>query len=92
MIYTLILLPEAEAHLKEWSKSGQKKIVKKILALFDELRIHPASGTGKVEQLKGDYAGLWSRRINKGARLIYRIEEDKVIVTVISLKGHYQDK
>lgn len=92
MIYTLILLPEAETHLKEWSRSGQKKIVKKILALFDELRTHPASGTGKVEQLKGDYTGLWSRRIDKGARLIYRIWEDKVIVTVISLKGHYGDK
>lgn len=92
MTYTLVLLPEAEAHLKEWSRSGQKKIVKKILDLFEELRTHPASGTGKIEQLKGNYAGLWSIRIDKGSLLIYRIEDDKVIVTVISLKGHYGDK
>ena len=92
MIYELILLPQAKAHLKEWQKSGQKKTIKKILDLFEELRVHPASGTGKVEQLKGNYTGFWSRRIDKESRMIYRIEEDKIIVTVVSLKGHYCDK
>ena len=92
MTYELILLPEAEYHLKEWKKSGQKKVVKKILDLFEELRTHPTYGTGKVEQLKGNYAGLWSRKIDKGSRMIYSIEDDKVIVTVVSLKGHYGDK
>lgn len=92
MTYELILLPEAEDHLRAWKMAGQRKVLKKILDLFEELRVHPTSGTGKVEQLRGNYAGLWSRRIDKGARMIYRIEEDKVIVTVISLKGHYGDK
>ena len=92
MSYELILLPEAEDHLREWKKSGQKKILKKILDLFEELRTHPKSGTGKVEQLTGDYSGLWSRRIDKGSRMIYRIEDDKIIVTVVSLKGNYGDK
>lgn len=92
MTYQLILLPEAEKHLKEWRKSGQKKTLKKIVDLFDELRLHPTTGTGHVEQLKGNLSGLWSREINKGDRLIYGIKEDKVIVNVISLKGHYGDK
>lgn len=92
MTYTLILTPEAEKHLKEWSKSGQKKTLKKIADLFNELRLHPTTGTGHVEQLKGNLSGLWSREISKGDRLIYCIVEDKVIVNVISLKGHYDDK
>ena len=92
MIYELILMPEAEAHLKEWIKSGQKKTLKKIYDLLEELKNHPTTGTGQVEQLKGDLIGLWSRRITKGARIIYSIEDDKVIVTVVSLKGHYGDK
>lgn len=92
MAYTLILMPEAEKHLKEWRKSGQKKTLKKIGVLFEELRLHPTSGTGHVEQLKGDLSGLWSREINKGDRLIYGIEVDKVIVNVVSLKGHYGDR
>lgn len=85
-------MPEAERNLKEWRKSGQKKTIKKIADLFEELRQHPTTGTGHVEQLRGNLSGLWSREINKGDRLIYCIEDDKVIVTVISLKGHYSDK
>ena len=50
------------------------------------------TGTGQVEQLKGDLAGLWSRRIDKGNRLIYRIEDEMVTVFVISAKGHYDSK
>ena len=92
MIYKLILMPEAEKHLKEWRRSGQKKTLKKIADLFEELQKHPTTGTGKVEQLKGDLSGYWSRRIDKSARKIYAIEEDKVIVAVVSLRGHYGDK
>ena len=92
MTYELILTPEAQQHLKEWRKSGQKKTLKKIADLFEELRQHPATGTGHVEQLKGNLCGLWSREISKGDRMIYGIEDDKVIVYVVSLKGHYGDK
>ncbi len=92
MRYKLILMPEAERHLKEWHKSGQKKILLKIAALLEELCEHPTTCTGKVEQLKGDLEGFWSRRINKDSRLIYKIEEDIITVFVISLKGHYGDK
>lgn len=92
MSYELILTPEAERHLIEWRKSGQKKTLKKIGDLFEELRTHPTTGTGQVEQLKGNLSGLWSRKIDKGNRLIYGIEEEKVIVYVVSLKSHYGDK
>ncbi|MBR5726018.1 MAG: Txe/YoeB family addiction module toxin [Muribaculaceae bacterium] len=92
MSYRLVLTPEAERHLDEWRKSGQKKTLLKIVALFEELREHPTTGTGKVEQLKGDFEGYWSRRINKSSRLIYKIEEKIITVFVISLKGHYGDK
>lgn len=92
MTYQLILTPEAESHFEEWRKSGQKKTLKKILDLLIELQEHPTTGTGQVEQLKGELSGFWSRRITKSARLIYKIEDEKVIVTVVSLKGHYSDK
>ena len=92
MSYQLILMPEAERHLDEWRRSGQKKTLLKIAALCEELCEHPTTGTGKVEQLKGDLEGFWSRRINKSSRLIYKIEEDIITVFVVSLKGHYGDK
>lgn len=92
MTYELILSDEATQHLIEWRKSGQTKILKKIEGYFEELKEHPTTGTGHVERLKGNYSGYWSRKIDKGDRLIYRIEDDKIIVTVVSLKGHYGDK
>ena len=92
MSYKLVLMPKAEQHLKEWKKSGQKKILQKIVSLFEELQLHPETGTGQVEQLKGNLQGYWSRRIDKGSRLIYKIEQEIVTVFVISLKGHYGDK
>ena len=87
--YILILTPEAQNHLEEWKKSGQVKTLKKIIGLLEELTLHPTIGTGKPEQLKGDLSGYWSRRINKCDRIIYSIEDEKVTVTVISIKGHY---
>ena len=75
--------------MKEWGKSGQKKTLEKIAKLLEELTLHPMTGTGQVEQLKGNLSGLWSRRINKADRIIYSIEDERVIVTVISMKGHY---
>lgn len=92
MTYELILLDEAKLHLEEWRKSGQKKTLIKILSLLEELREHPTTGTGQVEQLKGNLNGYWSRRIDKKSRLIYTIEEAQVKVLVISMKGHYEIK
>lgn len=89
MNYKILLTKKAEEHLKGWKKSGQKKTLLKIISLFEELQLHPTSGTGQVEQLKGNLSGYWSRRIDKGSRMVYFIEEDKVVVTIISLKGHY---
>ncbi len=57
MIYELILQPEAERHLEEWKKSGQKKILKKIAGLFMALQEQLTTGTGQVEQLKGELTG-----------------------------------
>lgn len=92
MTYQIELTEKAEQHLREWAKSGQKKTLQKIVSLFEELRFHPKTGTGQVEALRGDLSGYWSRRIDKNSRMVYSIEDEKVIVTIVSLKGHYGDK
>jgi toxin YoeB len=89
MTYKLIFQRQAEKDLDEWSKSGAKKLLNKIFDLFDELKEHPTTGTGKVEQLKGNLSGFWSRRIDKENRIIYKVEDHIITVTVISCKGHY---
>ncbi|MEO6979490.1 MAG: Txe/YoeB family addiction module toxin [Mucilaginibacter sp.] len=49
---------------------------------------NPKKGIGKPEPLKYGLSGYWSRRIDHGNRIVYRIEEE--IIWVISLKGHYK--
>ena len=89
MIYKVDFTNTALEHIDFWKKSGQRKLLKKIWSLIEELKHHPHTGTGQVEQLRGNLSGFWSRRIDKSNRIVYKIEEDRVIVTVISLKGHY---
>ncbi|MDE5586405.1 MAG: Txe/YoeB family addiction module toxin [Muribaculaceae bacterium] len=89
MKYEVYFTSTAWGHMDFWKKSGQQKILKKIWSLVEELKLHPQTGTGQVEQLRGNLSGFWSRRIDKANRMVYKIEEDKVIVTVVSLKGHY---
>ena len=69
MTYTLVLTPQAQKHLEEWGKSGQKKTLEKIARLLEEITLHPTAGTGQVEQLRGNLSGFWSRRINKADRI-----------------------
>ena len=44
-------------------------------------------GLGKPEPLKGNLSGWWSRRIDEGNRIVYRINNG--ILEILSCKGHY---
>ena len=44
----------------------------------------------KIEALKGNLSGLWSRRIDDKNRIIYEVTSD--IIQIHSLRGHYLDK
>lgn len=48
----------------------------------------PFAGTGKPEPLKGELAGLWSRRITQEHRLVYRVDSTNVFVA--SCRYHYE--
>lgn len=81
------LSDQALSDLTYWKKSGQVKIQKRITLLLESIKENPFHGIGKPEPLKYDLAGLWSRRIDKGNRIIYEISES--IVYIDSMKGHY---
>ena len=82
----------AIADLEKHKKSGDKKILLKIDNLLNELRENPTLGTGKPEKLKHYKIPTWSRRISDKHRLVYRIQDEKVLVLVLSCWGHYDDK
>jgi toxin YoeB len=81
--------PDALKDRDFWKKSGNKSILKKITALIEAIEDTPFEGVGKPEQLKHDFSGYWSRRINTEQRIVYEVIEEDNKIAVLSLKGHY---
>ena len=92
MSFVIELTFDAIKDIEKFKKSGDKKVLLKIDKLLNELREHPKTGTGKPELLKHYQIPTWSRRLTDNHRLIYRIQDDKVLVMVLSFWGHYGDK
>lgn len=80
---------KAQLDLAYWKKSGNKNIQAKISKLLDAIIDNPFEGIGKVEQLKHNLQGKWSRRINEEHRIIYEVLESEEMIKIHSLKGHY---
>lgn len=78
--------PEAFDQLSQWA-TEDKKIFKKILELIKDIQREPFSGIGKPEPLKYKLQGYWSRRITDEHRLVYKMQEDLLII--LSCKYHY---
>ena len=83
----IIILPKAQEHLVFWKKIGNKIILKRIAMLTSAIIDSPFDGIGKPEPLKYQLAGKWSRRIDKGNRLVYAVANRTLYI--YSLKGHY---
>ena len=69
-----------------WTKKDPQKL-KKIFYVLEAILENPFFGIGKPERLKHDYAGCWSRRIDREHRLVYRMEAQSIVV--LSLRYHY---
>lgn len=91
MVYELNFTDTALKDLADL-KRNEPAAYKKALKLLEELQIHPMTGTGRPEQLKGDRAGQWSRRISSRHRLVYTINNGVLTVLVLAASGHYGDK
>jgi addiction module toxin, txe/yoeB family len=66
--------------------AGQKNL-KKINKLLKDISRNPFEGIGKPEPLKENLTGFWSRRIDEEHRLVYAVEDERVII--FACRGHY---
>lgn len=66
---------------------ADKKMLRKINALILDISRNSQEGIGKPEPLKFDLAGLWSRRIDREHRLVYRIIEKNIYI--YACRYHY---
>ena len=69
--------------------TDDKTIFKKIANLIKDIdRKGVNVGIGKPEPLKHNLTGYWSRRITDEHRLVYKIENE--VIVIAQCKGHYK--
>ncbi|MBK1720326.1 Txe/YoeB family addiction module toxin [Thiocystis violacea] len=64
-----------------------KKLVKRINLLIQDIQRTPFEGIGRPEPLKHALSGYWSRRIDDEHRLVYKVETDSTLIA--QLRHHY---
>lgn len=86
-MFTVILSQRAQ---KQKSLLKQAGLDGKARLLLDLLRKNPYQTPPSYEKLRGDLAGLCSRRINRQHRLVYEVNDEKNEVFVLSMWTHYE--
>ena len=85
-----IFSPRALKEYIEW-QGEDKRTLKKINKLINDIHRNGHTGIGHPEPLKGDLSGYWSRETDEKNRLVYYIT-DSNDVEIIQCKGHYSDE
>ena len=70
-------------------QTQDRKTLKRINILINDIKRSPFEGVGKPEPLKENLSGYWSRRIDEENRIVYF--EQGGVVYVLSCRGHYDD-
>ena len=91
MSYKIEFSKEADKIIAKWKKSNPIAF-KKLSSYMPELAEHPRTGTGHPEPLTSGNDVTYSRRISANDRIIYDIYDEKVVVLILSVEGHYNDK
>ena len=82
----LIFADDAWEDYLYWQKHD-RQMVERINKLIKEIQREPFTGIGKPEALKHALAGFWSRRITDEHRMVYRVEDNALLIA--QLRFHY---
>lgn len=82
----LTFLPQAWQDYVYW-QTQDKKTLKRINLLIQDIMRSPFDGLGKPEPLRENLSGWWSRRIDDTNRIVYKVEADAIVVA--QCKTHY---
>ena len=70
-----------------WWQQNDRQVLRKLNQLIRAIQRDQWDGIGKPEALKNNLSGFWSRRITEEHRIVYRMEDDDLIVA--QCRGHY---
>jgi toxin YoeB len=83
---SLVFAEQAWEDYLHWQKTD-RKLVERTNRLIKDIVRSPFEGIGKPEPLKHALTGYWSRRINDEHRIIYKVENESVLIA--QLRYHY---
>ena len=72
--------------LEHWQRHDPKKVRRIVELCLDACR-DPSAGKGKPEPLRFQLLGCWSRRIDQEHRLVYRFDDERVVI--LQARYHY---
>lgn len=83
--YQVKLTKQAEKDLAKLKQAGLASKAKKIIDKFCQAPWNPP-----VEKLVGDLKGAYSRRLTIKHRIVYKIDEEKHMIVILSMWAHYE--
>lgn len=84
-MYAIEFLPSAKKELSGVDSVIQKQLKEKIILLATD----PAQLKNNIKPLKGEFSGKFRLRV-RDYRVIFRIEEEKVLIMIIRI-GHRKE-
>ena len=70
-----------------WWQVQDRKVLKRINQLIEDIKRNGNEGIGKPEPLKHALSGYWSRRINDEHRIVYKVADGSLLIA--QLRYHY---
>ncbi|MBS3179382.1 MULTISPECIES: Txe/YoeB family addiction module toxin [unclassified Pseudoclavibacter] len=68
-------------------QAQDRKTLRRINQLVGDVLRDPFSGIGKPEPLRHVLSGAWSRRIDDTNRLVYLVEDERIVI--LQARHHY---
>jgi toxin YoeB len=78
--------PEFREDLRYWVET-ERKTALRAFDLIEAVLRDPFTGIGKPESLKHLAAGLWSRRLTQEHRIVYLVNDDRIVF--LQARYHY---
>jgi len=69
-----------------WQETDKSKL-RRVNQIIRDIQRSPFDGIGKPEPLRHNLAGLWSRRIDDGHRLVYAMDGENIVI--VQCRYHY---
>ncbi len=78
--------PEFRDDLLFWAETNRKTLIR-IFELVEAVMRDPFAGIGKPEPMRHIGPNIWSRRITKEHRMLYRVSDDRI--NFLQARFHY---